>query len=175
MNDDLRELIEELRADLHGGGDPPVIAYIRDGAAPGSIPAETPTQVRRLLEVADGIWTPDVDLRSAGELAGIQFHLDLMPEFTGVRDDPGAWFVFGTRNQEPLLIRRDTGSVWCFPDDGVWYTTDRFFEIALDFDEFVAYYVFGAGYGEIGSDHDDWWAYLTAQGLTTTPDEDPAG
>ncbi|MEV5206480.1 hypothetical protein AB0K35_03245 [Micromonospora sp. NPDC053740] len=44
-----------------------------------------------------------------------------MPGFTGVADEPAEWLVIGTLNDEPLLIRRDSGAVWYFPAE----TTDE--------------------------------------------------
>ncbi|MFG2051420.1 hypothetical protein ACGFIW_28805 [Micromonospora sp. NPDC048935] len=47
-----------------------------------------------------------------------------------------------------------------------------FLDVAPDLDSFLVYYVFGAGYGEVGRDDDAWWGFLDDQGLITPGDED---
>ncbi|MFG2051419.1 hypothetical protein ACGFIW_28800 [Micromonospora sp. NPDC048935] len=116
MNPELRDLIAELRTNLEA--DQPVTlvwAQIQDGAPADQIPADLPQSVRELLATADGIHAGAFDLRAAGDLGDLQYHLDYMPEFTGVADEPAEGLVFGTLHEEPLLIRRGTGSVWYFP------------------------------------------------------------
>ncbi|MEU8211494.1 hypothetical protein AB0B85_20135 [Micromonospora sp. NPDC049044] len=175
MNPDLRELITELRTDLEA--DQPATLYwaqIHEGAPAEKIPAELPQSVRELLETADGIHAGSFDLFDAKEIDNHQYCLDHMPEFTGVADEPHKWLVFGQLSDEPLLIRRDTGSVWYFPAETTdeWFAREFFLEVTLDLDSFLAYYVFGAGYGEIGSDKDGWWNFLVEQGLTVPGDDE---
>ncbi|MET8043719.1 SUKH-4 family immunity protein [Micromonospora sp. NPDC005215] len=175
MNPDLRELIAELRTDLEA--DQPATLYwaqIHEGAPADTIPAELPQSVRELLETADGIRAGAFDLAGAANIYADQHYLEHMPEFTGVADEPHEWLVFGRLHEEPLLIRRDTGAVWYFPAETTdeWFAREFFLEVAPDLDSFLAYYVFGAGYGEIGYDHDGWWGFLGEQGLTVPGDDE---
>ncbi|WP_444947734.1 SUKH-4 family immunity protein [Micromonospora ureilytica] len=175
MNPELRELIAELRTDLEADQPATLVwAQLNEGAPADQIPAGLPQSVRELLETANGLRAGGFDLRSAARLDRIEYYLELMPEFTGVADEPAEWLVFGTLNDEPLLIRRDTGAVWYFPAETTdeWFMREAFFEVAPDLDSFLSYYVFGAGYGEVDSDDDEWWGFLDEQGLTTPGDED---
>ncbi len=175
MNTDLRELIAELRTDLEA--DQPATlgwAQINEGAPVDKIPADLPQPVRELLGTADGILAGAFDLPAVANLDHFQYYLEMMPEFTGVADEPAEWLLFGKLHDEPLLIRRDTGAVWYLPEETTdeWFMRGLFLEVAPDLDSFLAYYVFGAGYGEIGSDNDDWWRFLDEHDLTTPGDED---
>jgi len=175
LNSELRELIAELRTDL-AAGQPATLAWaqLNEGAPADKIPADLPQPVRELLETADGILAGAFDLPAVANLDDIQYYLDYVPEFTGVAAEPAEWLVFGTLHDEPLLIRRDTGAVWYLPAETTdeWFMRELFLDVAPDLDSFLAYYVFGAGYGEIGADDDTWWGFLDAHDLTTPGDED---
>ncbi|WP_410816656.1 SUKH-4 family immunity protein [Micromonospora sp. 050-3] len=174
MNPELRELIAELRTDLESDQPATLVwAQIDEGAPADQIPAGLPQSVRELLETANGLRAGAFDLRGTDLLDAIQYYIELVPEFTGVADEPAEWLVFGTLSDEPLLIRRDTGAVWYFPEETTdeWFMREAFLEVAPDLDSFLAYYVFGAGYGEVGYDDDKWWGFLDEQGLTTPGDE----
>ncbi|GIF12784.1 SUKH-4 family immunity protein [Actinoplanes teichomyceticus] len=169
MNPELRELIAGLRAELEGGRPATLVwAQINAGAPADEIPAGLPRPVRELLAAADGILAGAFDLPAAAELPGIQYHLETMPGFTRIADEPQRWLVFGTLHEEPLLLDRETGAVWYFPDaDGdEWFMRERFDNVASGLDEFVGHYVFGPGYGRIAFDDDEWWEFLSRHGLT---------
>ncbi|MEU5962190.1 SUKH-4 family immunity protein [Micromonospora parva] len=175
MNPELRELIAELRTDLEADQPATLVwAQINEGASAEQIPAGLPQSVRELLETADGIRAGSFDLPAAEHIGKIQGYLEQMPEFTGVADESAEWLVFGTLKEEPLLIRRDTGAVWYFPEETTdeWFMREAFLEVAPDLDSFLAYYMFGAGYGEVAYDDDEWWGFLDEQGLTTPGDDD---
>ncbi len=136
-----------------------------------------PQQYREILQVADGIFLAGgFELHKAGGYAYFQSVLRGMPDFTQVSDRPGAWFAFGSLHGEPLLLHRDTGAVWYFPPTSgdEWYMREEFEGVASDIDSFLAYYVFGAGYGEVAVDEepDEWWEFLERHDLTTAGDED---
>lgn len=175
MNLELRELIAELRTDLEAG-QPTTLAWaqINEGAPADQIPAELPQPVRELLATANGILAGAFDLPALADLDDVQYYIEQMPEFTGVADEPAEWLVIGTLNDEPLLIRRDTGAVWYFPAETTdeWFMREMFLDVAPDLDSFLAYYVFGAGYGEVAFDDDEWWGFLDEHGLTTPGDDD---
>jgi SUKH-4 immunity protein of toxin-antitoxin system len=175
VNHELRELIAELRTDLETD-QPATLAWaqINAGAPAGTVPARLPEQVRELLETADGVLAGAFDLPAAASLKDIQYYIEHMPGFTGVAAEPAEWLVFGTLSDEPLLIRRDTGAVWYFPAETTdeWFMRELFLDLAPDLDSFLAYYVFGAGYGEVGHDDDRWWRFLDEHDLTTPGDED---
>lgn len=177
MNTELRELVAELRTDLEAD-QPATLAWARinEGAPADKLPADLPQPVRELLETADGILAGAVDLPTVAGLDDIQYYVEQMPGFTGVADEPAEWLVFGTLHDEPLLIRRDTGAVWYFPAETTdeWFMRELFVDVAPDLDSFLAYYVFGAGYGEMGADDDKWWGFLDEHGLTIPGDEDEA-
>ena len=171
VNADLRALIGKLRADLEA--DLPATrawAQINAGAVPGTIPADVPGPVRELLDVADGILAGAFVLFGTGSYDCFPYAFAYMPEFTGVGDEPAKWALFGNLSDEPLLLNRETGAVWYFPFTGAeWYMREEFAEIAPDLDSFLAYYVFGPGYREIGCDRPDhWWRFLHSQGLITS-------
>ncbi|MDR7276601.1 SUKH-4 family immunity protein [Catenuloplanes atrovinosus] len=175
MNPDLRELIEELRADLEAG-QPETLSWAEiQGAVPSDkIPDDVPQPVRELLEVADGILAGAFSLSSTRTYGYFQSVLGDMPGFTRVSDEPDKWFVFGRLHEEPLLLHRETGAVWYFPrtDGDEWYMREEFEGVASDLDSFLAYYVFGAGYAELGADDDEWWNFLADQGVAGSDDED---
>ncbi|MEU4474962.1 SUKH-4 family immunity protein [Micromonospora sp. NPDC023888] len=174
MNPELRELIAELRTDLEADQPATLVwAQINAGVPADTIPTELPRPVRELLETADGIRAGAFDLPDAVHIGDIQYHLAHLPEFTGVADEPSEWLVFGLLHEEPLLIRRDTGAIWYFPAETTdeWFAREFFLDVAPDLDSFLAYYVFGAGYGEIGFDDDEWWGFLGEQGLTVPGDD----
>jgi hypothetical protein len=175
LNPDLRELIEHLRATLEA--DQPAtlsFALIGDGAPADQIPAEVPEPVRDLLEVADGIDAGDFTLAGTGNIAYRQQGLEIMPDFTGVAAEPGEWYYLGTLSQEPVLLRRDTGAVWWFPQTSTdaYYAREEFEEAMPNLEYFLVYYVFGPGYADVGSDHDGWWNFLDEHELTTVPDDE---
>ncbi|MGC4870060.1 hypothetical protein ACLQ3B_31995 [Micromonospora sp. DT53] len=170
MNPDLRELIEELRADLLADEDNTVgWGEISAGAPADKIPAEIPQPVRELMEVAESIAAGRFYLPGISSSARMQSGLKIMPEYTGVAAEPDEWFYLGRLSEEPLLLRRDSGAVWYFPQVSTdeWFIREAFQQIAPDLDSFLAYYVFGAGYAEIGSDDDNWWRFLEEQDLTS--------
>jgi len=174
LNPELRELIAELRNGLEADR-PATLAWaqINEGARADKILSGLPQPVRQLLETADGILAGAFDLPAVADIGDIQYYIQQMPAFTGVADEPAEWLVIGTLNDEPLLIRRDTGVIWYFPAETTdeWFTRELFLDVAPDLDSFLAYYVFGAGYGEVGFD-DEWWGFLDERGLTTPGDDD---
>jgi hypothetical protein len=175
LNPDLRELIEELRADLVADEDNTVSwGSLSQGASPGTIPADVPQPVRELMEVTESIAAGGFYLPGISSSAKMQSGLELMPEYTGVAAEPAEWFYLGRLHEEPLLLRRDTGSVWFFPavSTDEWFMREAFQEIAPDLDSFLDYYVFGPGYAEIGQNDDNWWRFLGEQDLTTSGEEE---
>ncbi|MGW5556954.1 SUKH-4 family immunity protein [Micromonospora sp. NPDC003944] len=175
MNPDLRELIEELRVDLAADEDRTVSwGKISAGAPADKIPAEIPQPVRELMEVAESIAAGAFYLPGISSSASFQTGLPMMPDFTGVAAEPDQWYEFGRLKEEPLLLRRDSGAVWYFPEISTdeWFAREAFEQIAPDLDSFLAYYVFGAGYAEIGYDDDDWWRFLEEQDLTTPGEQE---
>ncbi|KUL23959.1 hypothetical protein [Actinoplanes awajinensis] len=175
MNPDLRELIEELRVDLVADEENTYSwGNIYAGASPDTIPATVPQPVRELMEVAESIAAGGFYLPGISSSAKMQRGLEIMPEYTGVAAEHAAWFNLGRIKEEPLLLRRDTGAVWYFPEVSTdeWFIREAFQQIAPDLDSFLAYYVFGPGYAEIGFDDDDWWRFLQEQDLTTPAEEE---
>ncbi|KUL30814.1 hypothetical protein [Actinoplanes awajinensis] len=181
MNPDLRELIEELRTDLEA--DQPASlswAQIDAGAPDARIPADVPEPVRDLLAVADGILAGAFDLAGTAHIAYRQAMLADLPAFTGVGAAPAAWYFLGTLMEEPVLLRRDTGAVWWFPQTSgdPYYAREEFEELMPNLEYFLAYYVFGPGYADVGFEDDEWWGFLDEHDLTTVPgegDEDEEG
>ncbi|GAA2711580.1 hypothetical protein [Actinoplanes palleronii] len=175
MNPDLRELIEELRADLVADRDNTVSwGNLSPGASPGTIPPTVPQPVRELMEVTEGISAGGFYFPHIPTSTKMQGELEDMPEYTGVAAESSEWFYLGRIKEEPLLLRRDTGAVWYFPEVSTdeWFMREAFQQIAPDLDSFLGYYVFGAGYAEIGFDDDDWWRFLEEQDLTTPAEEE---
>ncbi|MEV6343274.1 hypothetical protein [Actinoplanes sp. NPDC051851] len=181
MNPELRELIEELRTDLAvTGAGAEAWAHINAGAPAERIPAGTPQPVRELLEVADGIGAGPFELISLGMYDHYQGLLQHMPDFTGVADDPGAWFHLGTMDEEPLLLRRDTGEVWWVPPTSTdeWFAREEFAMAMPSLEFFLVLYVFGPRYADVAFDEfeneetDRWWAFLEEHDLTTVPGDD---
>lgn len=140
-------------------------AQFNGGAAPGKIPDGLPTDLRELLLVVDGIRAGSIDLASSEGLAGVQYYLDDVPEYVPAADDPDRWMVVGTKNDEPLLMERDTGSIWYFPPTGTeWFMGDRFESLAQNLTTFLHHFVFGPGYGALVG-NDRWSEFLDRQGL----------
>ncbi|MFC5924363.1 hypothetical protein [Micromonospora vulcania] len=167
MTPELRELVEELRADL-AEDQPASLGYAQfgDGAAAEAVPAGTPTGLRDLLLVADGLRAGRIELRSTSTLADIQYYLDSAPDWSPIPADRAGWLVIGTRSDEPIFLERGTGAIWYFPPTGTeWAMSDTFEEIAPDLASFVHYYLLGPGYAELTPAADRWYAFLDEQGL----------
>ncbi|MEH1165239.1 SUKH-4 family immunity protein [Micromonospora sp. CPCC 205539] len=174
MTPELRQLIEELRADL-AEDQPASLGYAQfgDGAATDAVPADLPADLRDLLLVVNGLRAGRFELRSTSTLASIQYYLDYAPEFSRIPADPSGWLVIGTRSDEPIFMDRGTGAIWYFPPTNTeWAMSDTFEEIAPDVDSFVHYYLLGPGYAELTPAGDRWHAFLDEQGLLDDEDED---
>lgn len=166
MNPELRQLIEELRADL--ADQPASLAYAEfgEGAAIDVVPASLPADLRDLLLVADGLRAGRLELASTSTLAGIQYHLDYAPDFSTIPEDRAGWLVVGTRSDEPIFMDLGTGAIWYFPPNGAeWFMSDDFEELAPDLESFVDYYLLGPGYADLTPADDQWFAFLDEQGL----------
>ncbi|MBG6065355.1 SUKH-4 family immunity protein [Micromonospora ureilytica] len=173
MNLELRQLIEELRADLADRPESLAYAEFGEGAAIDAVPAGLPADLRDLLLVADGLRAGRVELASSSTLPGIQYHLDFAPDFSSIPQDRAGWLVVGTRSDEPILMDRGTGAIWYFPPNGTeWFMADAFEELAPDVESFVDYYLLGPGYADLTPADDRWFAFLDEQGLLDEDDED---
>ncbi|MET7947112.1 hypothetical protein [Micromonospora sp. NPDC005324] len=173
MNLELRQLIEELRAELADLPDSPAYAEFGEGAAIDAVPAGLPADLRDLLLVADGLRAGRVELASSSTLAGIQYHLDYAPDFSSIPQDRAGWLVVGVRSDEPIFMDRGTGAIWYFPPTGTeWFMSDAFEELAPDVESFVDYYLLGPGYADLTPADDRWFAFLDEQGLLDEDDED---
>ena len=89
MNLELRQLIEELRAELADSRTSLAYAEFGEGAAIDAVPAGLPADLRDLLLVADGLRAGRVELASSSTLAGVQYHLDYAPDFSTIPRGPG--------------------------------------------------------------------------------------
>ncbi|MEU5873177.1 SUKH-4 family immunity protein [Glycomyces sp. NPDC047369] len=173
MNAELRQLIEELRADLADLPESLAYAEFGEGAAIDAVPAGLPADLRDLLLVTDGIRAGRVELASTSTLPGIQYHLDYAPEFSAIPQNRAGWLVIGTRSDEPVFMDRGTGAIWYFPPTGTeWFMSDAFEELAPDVESFVDYYLLGPGYADLTPADDRWFAFLDEQGLLDEDDED---
>ncbi|MBQ1032449.1 SUKH-4 family immunity protein [Micromonospora sp. SD19] len=173
MNAELRQLIEELRADLADLPESLAYAEFGEGAAIDAVPAGLPADLRDLLLVTDGIRAGRVELASTSTLPGIQYHLDYAPDFSAIPQNRAGWLVIGTRSDEPVFMDRGTGAIWYFPPTGTeWFMSDAFEELAPDVESFVDYYLLGPGYADLTPADDRWFAFLDEQGLLDEDDED---
>ena len=173
MNLELRQLIEELRADL--ADLPASLAYAEfgEGAAIDAVPASLPADLRDLLLVADGLRAGRFELASTSTLAGIQYHLITRRTSPPSREDRAGWLVVGTRSDEPIFMDRGTGAIWYFPPNGTeWFMSDAFEELAPDVESFVDYYLLGPGYADLTPADDRWFAFLDEQGLLDDEDDE---
>ncbi|MEV1072300.1 hypothetical protein [Micromonospora parva] len=175
MNAELRQLIEELRADLADLPESLAYAEFGEGAAIDAVPAGLPADLRDLLLVTDGIRAGRVELASTSTLPGLQYHLDYAPDFSAIPQNRAGWLVIGTRSDEPVFRDRGTGAIWYFPPTGTeWFMADAFEELAPDVESFVDYYLLGPGYADLTPADDRWFAFLDEQGLLDEDDEDPS-
>jgi hypothetical protein len=173
MNAELRQLIEELRADLADLPESLAYAEFGEGAAIDAVPPGLPADLRDFLLVADGLRAGRVELASSSNLTGIQYHLDFAPDFSSIPQDRAGWLVVGTRSDEPIFMDRGTGAIWYFPPNGTeWFMADAFEELAPDLESFVDYYLLGPGYAELTPADDRWFAFLDEQGLLDEDEED---
>jgi hypothetical protein len=154
--------IERVRAALARRPDGYTIGAFPDGLSFEDGPVGLPPALCEVLSMSDGARGGVVVLFSANRLINQNFSCDGLD----VIDDPGVWLRVGTNDDEPLLLHRQTGELWWFPDNGtVWYMSDRFELLAPDMVSFVGKYLLGDGYLDISPAPDDWYAFLRDHGL----------
>lgn len=161
MAGDLAERVTALRAALDEMPDAITFASLPPGLAPGEGPDDLPAGLHELLSMTNGPAGGAIVVFAAEEVAEQQFY----PEH--LQGGTEAWLCFGTVSDEPLMLRRDSGEVWWFPDTGtVYWMSDRFERLTPDVMSFAERYLFGPGYRELVPDEDDrWWQFLRQQDL----------
>ncbi|MGY3202193.1 hypothetical protein [Streptomyces sp. TE5632] len=91
----------------------------------------------------------------------------ISPGMVEIPEDPGSWFVVGKINENPVLINRQDGSIWAYPDMLTsWWESHRFERVADSLAEFVLHYGLGSGYLRLvnSSESDEWWLLLRRLG-----------
>jgi hypothetical protein len=129
-----------------------------------SIPAgmQAPAEYLELLEVVNGGIFGRIVIFDAKTVKKMQFYAD------GIEDAPvrlgrDNWFCLGKVNDDPIFLDRKNGSVWGFPDRGVfWWQSDAFDCWAGGVGDFILKYALGPGYRSVSNapEDDQWWRLL---------------
>ncbi|HEY8533280.1 MAG TPA: hypothetical protein VIL44_05310 [Micromonospora sp.] len=146
-----------------------VLAQRPDGIKLGDFPpgrtvsdSDLPPGLAEVLAVTDGARGGDIVVYSHERLKEQDIPFEqaaAIPEGEADR-----WLCFGTLNYEPLLVHRETGEVWWFPDTGVlWWQSEEFRKLTDSVAEFVVNYLLGSGYLDICVGGDDDWARLLVE------------
>jgi hypothetical protein len=170
------EVVSRLRVALAQAEGPFPAADLPSGLGSRPIPAGVPAAYAAFLRICNGAscgHVGEIQLFAATDVEAFQFR----PEDEEWLPLPGGldrWFRFGTLQENPLLLDRDTGRVWWFSDlTIVWYTDDpplrSFAPLADTFDDFFFDVVAGPGYARVLGPIDDemrsWQALLDRLGL----------
>lgn len=168
MTADLPTAVGRIRAALGQEPDSYTFARFPPGLPPGSGP-DLPPPLREVLEITNGPRAGVVALAPAERIPQIQYYLEYCDEVETISSNPSAWICIGTISDEPLLLRRDTGEVWWFPDTGtLWYMSDRFERLTPDLTTFMIHHLLGAGYRQLSPlPDDDWHRFLRKLGLAS--------
>jgi len=159
----MRELVRRvarIREVLDHHPDGPVLGYF----PPGRVVSESdlPPGLAEVLAVTDGPWVGDIGVFSYARQGPNRY----LEQAVAIPDgEAGRWMCFGERYQEPLLVHRDTGEVWWFPENGVvWPDNPEFRKLTDTVEEFVVHYMLGPGYLDICvAPDDDEWARLLGE------------
>ena len=151
-------------------------SYMFAELPPGGPEADTagwdalPADLRDLLSFSNAPRAGAIALLKDTRIPASQFYLD-SPE---VRENLGGadpWLVFGTCFDFPLLLRRDSGAVWHFPDLGKEHFEESDFRrLTADLDEFTVDCLLGTRYLEITGVSDWWWEFAVESGLAENRD-----
>jgi hypothetical protein len=156
---ELRRRVDRIRT---------VLAERPDGIKIGKFPpghagadGELPPGLADVLAITDGPRGGDIVVHSRAELAQQRFELIGVEAVT----DPDVWMRFATLNDEPLLVHRETGEVWWFPDTGVvWMDSTEFEKLTDDVETFMTDCMLGDGYLDICVTDDEWARLLVELG-----------
>ncbi|MEU7906334.1 hypothetical protein [Actinoplanes sp. NPDC049118] len=164
---ELSRRVEQVRTVLAERPDSVKFGKFPPGRA--SADRELPAGLAEVLAITDGPRGGEIVVYSAAELARQRFQL------IGVEAvaDPDAWMRFATLNDEPLLVHRETGEVWWFPDTGVvWMDSFEFEKLADDVEAFMTDWLLGDGYLGICVSDDDWARLLVELGWADDDDSE---
>jgi hypothetical protein len=157
MTEDLRRKIDTVKRILEQDPDSYMMARLSEGAPPNkSELAGLPTDLRRILEMTDGVYAGNLAVFSSEGIAGNQFYC---ADLDGGTD---RWLCFAVVMDFPLMIERPTGAVWWFPETGLeyYFMSERFELLTESVEEFFDRYVLGEGYARICGTDDPWYNFL---------------
>ncbi|GAA0907884.1 MULTISPECIES: hypothetical protein [Streptomyces] len=126
---------------------------------------DAPEEYLDFLMVADGAIMGAVVILDRKSV--VQAQKWISPGMVEVPEDPGSWFVVGKINENPVLINRQDGSIWAYPDMlTTWWESRRFERMADNLAEFVLRYGLGPDYLRITNspESDEWWQLLRQLG-----------
>ena len=158
---ELTRRVEQIRVVLDARPDGVTIGDFPPGCAhPGD---HLPPGLAEVLAVSDGPRAGTVVVLSAAEFGKDYFTVlgaEAIPD-----EQADDWARFATCNYEPLLVHRQTGEVWWFPDAGVeWVDSPVFEKLADNVESFMTEYVLGGGYLDICVSLDGWARLLADLG-----------
>jgi hypothetical protein len=144
-----------VRSALEATPDSYMIGTFPAGADADSV-AEVPAGLADLLQVTNGPRAGVLAVFAAEALPDNQFYCDDLHLLEGGRS---RWFCFAVGLGFPLMIERDTGAVWWFPDLEAedYFTAERFERLTDSVEDFVDGFLLGAGYRRFSPSEDDWW------------------
>lgn len=129
-----------------------------------------PADLRELLSFSNAPRAGAIALLKDTRIPANQFCLD-SPEVQEKLGGADRWLVFGACFDFPLLLRRDSGAVWHFPDLGKEHFEESDFRmLTAGLDEFVVDCLLGTRYLEITGIADRWWEFAVESGLAENRD-----
>lgn len=151
MNEEIRQLIIQMRQALSERDDAPRVGDIRKGNDNAICSIDS---WQEFLKECDGGRFGAIDLWSSDELDSYQ---DTVLQV----EDPEAYLVVGQILYEPVAIERSTATLYWLPMNADPVTLDTA-------DRFIRHFVLGSGYSEIVPDVDKepWWELLQSQSVS---------
>lgn len=127
-------------------------------------PLQSPRWYSDLLRISDGGRLGAFQYRSHDELTQRDNYLDMSPGALGDLD-PSSYIQIGVYVDVPVVMRREDGSIWSFPDFSGYWWMDRVIEqVAPGLDEYLRVWVFNRSkaieHGELG-----WQEIIDEMGL----------
>lgn len=144
ITNEVARALEVVRQHLQARreSDDPMGFLYRVGQPLGDVGVEVPEHYAELLKISDGGKVGSFQYRNHQELAGRDNYLEMSPAALG-DNDLSSFYQVGVYVDVPVMLRRDDGSVWSFPDfSGYWWMDQVIERVAFGLDEYLRAWVF---------------------------------
>ncbi|TYB46901.1 SMI1/KNR4 family protein [Actinomadura chibensis] len=168
MRPSTRQRLERVSSLLAAREDSYMFAEFPPGAPESDLAGrdDLPPDLRDLLAYSNAPRAGSIALFKDTLLPNNQFYLDMPGVDEIIGGSRESWLVFGTCFDFPLLMHRDDGAVWHFPDyEREHVVESEYRRLAADLDEFVVDCMLGPRYREITGVSDWWWEFAVENGL----------